>query len=592
MDTMSDSDDGRPARESSADVDRPVVIVVSQDAQVREGLRAELTKRYGADYDVQSVVPSELRPLMIRMRADDVPVALVLGGTGGADPDGIDVLAGVRSLLPTALYVPAVRWGDWATSGPIFDALAMGKIDHWVIRPVEDADEEFHRSITDFLRDWKVRRGGGFEAVRVIGERWNPRSQELRDLFSRQRLPVGFYDATTTEGRRILSDLGLDDPALPVVALQFSSANSVLVAPSNLDIVEAFGLMTPVPEDEVFDVAVVGAGPAGLAAAVYASSEGLKTLVIERESVGGQAGTSSLIRNYLGFPKGVSGSQLAYDAYQQAWLFGTSFLFMREVERLDDAGPVRRLALSDGTTITARTVVIATGVTYRQLGAERLEALQGRGVFYGASVSEAPVMRGRHVYVVGGGNSAGQAAMHLARWAEQVTIVIRRSALTDTMSDYLIREIESAANINVWPRVHVTDGTGEDCLQSLVIEELDTGIRHEVPASGLFVLIGSEPRTDWLGECVARDPWGFILTGPDLAVPTAKRTADAISPDRWPLERAPLLLETSTPGVFAAGDVRQGSVKRVASAVGEGAVAIQLVHRYLDELTRGAVTRR
>jgi thioredoxin reductase len=376
-----------------------------------------------------------------------------------------------------------------------------------------------------------------------------------------------------------------------VVALQFGSADSVLADPSNLDIAEAFGLMDPVPEDEVFDVAVVGAGPAGLAAAVYASSEGLKTLVIEREAVGGQAGTSSLIRNYLGFPKGVSGNQLANDAYQQAWLFGTTFLVMREAERLHDLGQVRRLALSDGTTITTRAVVVTTGVTYRQLGAARLAALQGRGVFYGASVSEAPVMRGRHVYVVGGGNSAGQAAMHLARWAEQVTILIRRSALAATMSDYLIREIESAANIDVWPRVEVTDGTGDDCLQSLVVEELDTGIRHEVPASGLFILIGSEPRTYWLGDCIARDPWGFILTGPDLAAPDTNG-AEPGHLDQWPLERPPLLLETSMPGVFAAGDVRQGSVKRVASAVGEGAGAIQLVHRYLDELTHGTVTRR
>jgi thioredoxin reductase (NADPH) len=402
---------------------------------------------------------------------------------------------------------------------------------------------------------------------------------------------VGFYDATSVQGRRIIEDLGLEEPALPVVAVQFSSANSVLIDPSNLDIAEAFGLLTPVAEDDVFDVAVVGAGPAGLAAAVYASSEGLKTLVIEPEAVGGQAGTSSLIRNYLGFPKGVSGSQLANDAYQQAWLFGTTFLVMREVERLDEMGGVRRLALSDGTTITTRAVVVATGVTYRRLGVARLEALQGRGVFYGASVSEAPAMRGQHVYVVGGGNSAGQAAMHLARWAEQVTILIRRSSLAATMSDYLIREIESAANINVWPRVQVTDGAGSDCLQALVIDELDTGIRHEVPAAGLFVLIGSQPRTDWLSGVVARDPWGFVLTGPDLPVPDTSPDAGTASRSHWPLQRAPLLLEASLPGVFAAGDVRQGSVKRVASAVGEGAVAIQLVHRYLDELNRGMVTR-
>jgi thioredoxin reductase (NADPH) len=604
---MSDIDDGRPpvAPDGADGQHRAVIVVVSHDPAVRDGLEAVLTRRYGADYDVRAVTPASLRTCMLQICTDGAPVALVLGGTGGADPDGIEVLAAVRPIHPNALYVPAVRWGDWETVQPVFEALTVGKIDHWVTRPEGDPDEEFHRSITDFLYDWTARHGIGFEAVRIIGEQWSERSQELRDTFSRNRIPIGFYDAASPDGRRMLADLELEAPALPVVVLRFGAQRNVLVDPSNFDIAVAFGLTTPIPEDEVFDVAVVGAGPAGLAAAVYASSEGLNTVVIEREAVGGQAGSSSLIRNYLGFPKGVSGNRLAFDAYQQAWSFGTTFVFMRDVERLEGDGELRRLHLSDGSVITTRTVIVATGVTYRELGIPALEKLHGRGVFYGAAISEAPAMRGKRVYVVGGGNSAGQAAMHLARWAEQVTILIRRSSLAATMSDYLIREIDAAPNIEVRPRVQVTDGSGTNFLRSLVIEELDTGIRDTVPADGLFILIGSEPRTEWLASVVARDGWGFVLTGSDLAVGHTDTEhadtehADTGRTDRrragdhvpWPLQRPPLLLETSMPGVFAVGDVREGSVKRVASAVGEGAVAIQLVHRYREYARTATVPR-
>ena len=585
---MSDSDGRPPATLHSTDRHRAAIIVVSDDPAVRESLDAELTKRYAADYDIVTTTSESLRPLATQMRAEGAPVALVLGGMGGADPDGIEVLAGVRRIHPTAVYVPTVRWGDWSTAQPIFEALTLGKIDHWVTRPEDAPDEEFHQAITDYLSDWSTRRGRGFEAVRVIGERWSPRSQELRDTFSRNGIPIGFYDAASATGRRMLADLGLDAPALPVVLLRFGATRNVLVNPSNLDIGEAFGLMTPIPPDEVFDVAVVGAGPAGLGAAVYASSEGLKTVVVERQAVGGQAGTSSLIRNYLGFPKGISGNRLAFSAYQQAWSFGTTFLVFRDAEGLtasDEAN--RRLELSDGSTISARTVVITTGAAYRQLGVANLEALQGRGVFYGAAVTEAPAMHGKRVFVVGGGNSAGQAAMHLSRWAKQVTILVRGQSLADSMSDYLIREIEAAPNVDVRQRVRIVDGSGTDCLEWLMIEDLNSGIRRTVHADGLFLLIGSQPRTDWLAGAVARDRWGSIHTGPDLA--TANAAAPAARPANGPVppfRRAPLLLETSMPGVFAAGDVRHGSVKRVASAVGEGAVAIQLVHRYLEEYAR------
>jgi len=351
-----------------------------------------------------------------------------------------------------------------------------------------------------------------------------------------------------------------------------------LVNPSNLEIVDAFGVMTPIPPGEVFDVAVVGAGPAGLAAAVGASSEGLSTVVVEHEAIGGQAGTSSMIRNYPGFSQGISGALLAQEMWRQAWAFGTTFVYMRQAEGLSRKDGRYRLQLSDGGVLTARTVIIATGVAYRRLGIPALEELQGRGVFYGTAVSEAPAMRGRKVFIAGGANSAGQAALHLAKWAGQVTILAREGSLADSMSDYLIRQIGAAPNIDVRYRVQATGGTGDSTghLQSLILQDTASGARRTVPADALFVFIGAQPRTEWLGESVARDRQGFILTGPDLPTGTGGR--------RWRPARAPLPLETSLPGVFAAGDVRHRSVKRVASAVGEGAVTIPLVHRYLQTM--------
>ncbi len=451
----------------------------------------------------------------------------------------------------------------------------MGKIDHWVMHPVQTPDEDFHRAITGFLSEWAKRRGGGFEAVWVIGERWSARSQELRDGFSRNGIPIGFYDAASGRGRQILDELGLASPDLPVVVLRIGEERSVLVNPSNLEIADAFGLVTPIPAGEVFDVAVLGAGPAGLAAAVHASSEGLRTVVVEREAIGGQAGTSSMIRNFPGVSQGVSGATLAWEAWQQARLFGATFVYMRQVQGLSSENGHYRLRLSDGTALAARTVVITTGASYRRLDVPTLEKLKGRGVFYGAGVSEAPAMRGRNVFVAGGGNSAGQAAMDLARWADQVTVLVRGESLADSMSDYLIREINAAPNVDVTYRVEVVGGTGTDHLESLVLKDRESGTRRNVPADALFVLIGSQPRAEWLGDSVARDQWGFILTGPDLL---------GDGGGRWRLDRPPLPLETSLPGVFAAGDVRQGSIKRVASAVGDGAAAIPLVHRCLEAM--------
>jgi thioredoxin reductase (NADPH) len=551
------------------------IVVVCRDRGAREVLHRELSKRYGSDYQIVVCSrPAELAPWMRDLAAAGLPVALVIGGVGAHDRDGVEVLAAVRAIDPTALRVAVVGWGDWPSLRSVFDAVAVGTIDHWVNRPVQAPAEEFHRLITGFLREWDSGRGGGFEPVQVIGERRSARFQELHDLFARHRVPAGFYHAGSGRGRQMLTDLGLELPELPVVVLRFAAERPVLVNPSNQQIVDAFGVMTPISPEEVFDVAVVGAGPAGLAAAVGASSEGLSTVVAEHEAVGGQAGTSSMIRNYPGFSQGVSGATLTQESWRQAWAFGTTFLYMRQAEGLEAKNGHYQLRLSDGSALTTRTVIIATGATYRRLGIPHLEALQGRGVFYGAATSEAPAMRGRNVFVAGGGNSAGQTALHLAKWAHQVTILVRGESLADTMSDYLIRQIDATPNIDVCYRVQVADGTGTSTggLESLALKDTASGERRSVPADALFVLIGSQPRTQWLGDAIARDQWGFILTGPDLPAATGHR---------WPPGRPPLPLETSLPGVFAVGDVRQGSVKRVASAVGEGAAAIPLVHRYL-----------
>jgi thioredoxin reductase len=558
-----------------ADAPRAALVVVTRDDEARATVTRELERRYGLDYRIVSCAdPADAAE---RLVAADLPAAALFGGMGGADPDGLTVLRSLHGHHPGAMAVAVVRWGDFETARPIFEALTLGQLDRWLYVPEVVGDEEFHRAVTEILEEWTARRGGGFEAVRMVGDRWSERAQHLRDTLTRNRIPLGFYEADSAEGRSILTGLHLDRPRMPVVQLRFRPGRPVLEDPSDLEIADAFGLLTPLPQDAVYDVVVVGSGPAGLGASVYAASEGLHTLVIEPEAIGGQAGTSSLIRNYPGFPTGISGNRLAFSAYLQAWAFGSTFHFMRSGKSITPEDGLLRMTLSDGASVVARTMVVATGAAWRRLGVPELEAFTGRGVFYGAAVSEAPAMRGRHVFVVGGGNSAGQAAVHLSRYADRVSVLIRRDSLAATMSDYLIRELEALPNIDIRPRVQVVGGTGSDFLETVTVRDLDSGA-ETVESAVLFVLIGSEPRTDWAGGALAQDRWGFLLTGAQLV-------GDDVTP-RWPLERPPALLETSTPGVFAAGDVRSGSVKRVASAVGEGALAVTLVHAHLATLPR------
>jgi thioredoxin reductase (NADPH) len=544
---------------------KPVLVLVDDEDAGRHALARELESRYGAHYwIVSSPSPESALARLTGFRDEGVAVPLVLADHWMPGMTGTEFLARVKDIVPTARRGLLISWGDPSTSGPILEASALGQMEFYVPKPVWSPDEQFHRAITESLDEWWREQGGRFEAVTVIGEEPSVRTHEIRDILARNSVPFGFYRSDSAEGRQALARLGLDQPAGPVVAL-FNRI--VLVDPGNAEVAEALGVDVR-PARSAYDLIIVGAGPAGLAAAVYAASEGLATVLLELEAFGGQAGTSSRIRNYLGFPRGISGADLAWRAYEQAWTFGTHFIYGNPATSLATGEDLHVVGLKDGSQVRSRAVIIATGVSYRRLGIAELESLAGAGVFYGASTIEAQAVAGKPVFVVGGGNSAGQAALHLAKYAEQVTLLVRSQSLAASMSDYLTREIENTANVHVRYRSEVAGGGGDGRLEHLLIRDRDSGRTESVPTAGLFILIGAEPFTDWLRGEVARDRWGFILTGPDAA-------------PHWPLARALFPIETTTPGVFAVGDVRHGSVKRVASAVGEGSIAIRLVHDYL-----------
>jgi thioredoxin reductase len=560
----------------------PAIVLVTADEVIRERAGDELGKRYGADYDVAVLAtPGAADAHLRRLRDEATPVALILtdaDGAGETGGGGLDLLEDVRALHPAARRAAIVRWGDFSRSDEVFHALACGQIDLLVVGPVHTRDEEFHGSITGALEDWSLEQGGAFEAVRLISD-GSARAQELRDGFQRNHIPTRTVAADSELGTNWLESLGLYDPDLPVVVLLFTGEPKVLDDPTDIDLADAFGLLTPIPEDEVQDVTIIGAGPAGLAAAVYAASEGLHTLVVEQQAIGGQAGTSSLIRNYPGFPRGVSGGKLAISAFQQAYSFGARFHFGRSATGLRHEDGVHLVALSDGTSVRTRALLIATGAQYQRLPAPSLERFEGRGIFYGAAVSEAQAMAGKVVHVLGGGNSAGQAAVHLAKFAASVTVMVRSASLAESMSDYLVTVLGATENIHVRYGVEVVGGGGSDALDHIVVRDRGSGAEERVASDGVFVLIGSRPETEWLAGSLERDRWGSIVTGADLPAGS------------FPRERPPFPSETSVPGVFAVGDVRRDSVKRVASAVGEGAVAIPFVHRYLTE-EREAVAGR
>jgi len=547
------------------------VLLLADDSGTQDRVEAELRKRYGADYQVIKAGSANAALGVLGELSDSGrQVSLVLADQWLSGASGTELLARVRQLHPGARRVLLITWGDQARVEPMLQATILGDIDAYVVKPGPPPDERFHRFITEQLDEWGRSNLPGLEVVRVVGEEWSARSHELRELLGRNGVPFGFYSADSPDGQRLVGESWAAQNDLPAVVLY---DGRVLADPSNSQVGEAIGVQTK-PGAGRYDVTVIGAGPAGLAAAVYSASEGLSTVILEPEAIGGQAGTSSLIRNYLGFPTGVSGGDLAVRAYTQAWNFGAEYVYGSSATGLRAGGSQLTVTLAGGSEVCSRAVIVATGMAYRRLAIPALDALTGAGVFYGAAATEARAMKDREVFVVGGANSAGQAAVHLARYAAQVTVLVRGQSLADTMSDYLIREIESAPNIAVRYKVAVTDGAGRSRLESLTLIDLQTGAAETVAAAALFVLIGAEPRTQWLPATVRRDQPGFVLTGNDL-LENGRPQAD------WPLQRMPMFLESSLPGVFAVGDVRSGSVKRVASAVGEGSVAIRLVHDYL-----------
>jgi thioredoxin reductase (NADPH) len=544
---------------------KPVIVVVDDEEASRRSLTEELESRYGSQYRIVSAAsPDVALARLEELRAEGASVPLVLADQWMPGMTGTEFLARVKQVISTARRGLLISWLDRSAAAPILEAAALGWLEFYLPKPAWSPDEQFHRAVTESLEEWWREQGGRFEAVTVIGQE-SARTHEIRDILSRTSVPFGYYPSDSPEGRQALERLGVGQPTGPVVALY---NGIVLVEPGNAEVAAALGLDVQ-PAGHTYDVAVVGAGPAGLAAAVYGASEGLSTALLEREAFGGQAGTSSRIRNYLGFPYGVSGVELARRAYQQAWGFGAHFIYGNPATSLAADEGLHVLGLEDGSQVRARAVVIATGVAYRRLAVPGLEQLAGAGVFYGAGTIEAQAMAGKPVFVVGGGNSAGQAAVHLARYARQVTILVRSHSLATSMSSYLIREISNAPNIGVRYHTEIAAGGGDRHLEHLLLRDRETGETATAPAAGLFILIGARPSASWLPGSIDRDQWEFLLTGPGTV--------------HWPLRRAPFLLETSLPGVFAVGDIRHGSVKRVASAVGEGSIAIRFVHDYLAQ---------
>jgi thioredoxin reductase (NADPH) len=549
--------------------ERPVIAIVDDDPAILGQLLDAINRRFSADYLVVPYLSARVAlEQLARRKAEGQEIALVIADQWMPEMTGSELLGHAHAIDGATKRALLVGWGDWKASSTILEGCAFGQLDNYLLKPWSPAEVHLYPQISEFLSEWTQTYRPDMEIVRIVGEEPSARSQDLQDVLHRNGVPHGFYDAASPEGRRILHDIGAEGSRLPVVLLL---DGRTLLDPTNAELADTISEHDPGTRPQSCDVAIVGGGPAGLSAAVYAASEGLRTCIVEREVVGGQAGMSALIRNYVGFPRGISGAALAQRAYEQAWLFGAKYVLAREVTALEPRGTERNIVLSDGSTLAARAVVIATGAAYRRLGIPSLERLVGMGVFYATPYNRRPVY-GRDVFVAGGGNSAGQALVFLAQHARKATLLVRGAALETGMSDYLVQQIRRTPNIEVRLQTEIVGGGGDRFLERLTLRDGAHGTDEEVEASLLIVLIGALPRTDWLGDAVHRDR-GYVVTGADLDLAAVG----------WPLRRAPARFETSVPGVFAAGDVRWGSVKRVASAVGEGAVTVQMLHEYLAE---------
>lgn len=554
-------------------MNKPILYVVDDDPAALGRVEHELN-RYVADYEVmREASPLAALNQLQTLKADGRDVVLVFAGLWMNEICGVDLLRQVHDFLPQTKRVLMSSIGDKDARDEIVKAMTQGWADHYMWKPFTSPDEYFHRFVTERLDEWRRTTPPDSAMISIVGERWSARGYEMRDLLNRFNIPFRFYDLESEAGQALLQELECPEGPFPVVVLM---DNRAMTNPTNEQIADSLGVNATVSTDTL-DLVVIGAGPAGLSAAVYGASEGLKTLVIERQVIGGQAGMSSRIRNYLGFPNGITGAEMAKRAYTQAWLFGSKFYLMHDVVDIRVEGDQRVVVLADGQEIRARAVVLAMGAAYRRLKSAKLDSMIGAGVFYGTTMTEAQAMSGQDVFVAGAGNSAGQAVVHLSRYARSVTVLVRGSSLAARMSDYLVQEIEATPNIRVMLDTEIVDAVGEGRLSGLVLENVKTGERRTVDAAALFVQIGADPCTGWLPAEMLRDRHGYLLTGQDMA-------QDGILPLDWTPDRIPLHLETSMPGVFAAGDVRSRSMKRVAAAVGEGGTVISLVHEYLSTL--------
>jgi thioredoxin reductase (NADPH) len=547
----------------------PAILTVDDDPAVSRAVARDVRRRYGDRYRVvRASSGEEALEALHQIKLRDEQLAVMLADYRMPKMNGIEFLEAAMDLFPLARRVLLTAYADTAAA---IDAINVVDLDHYLLKPWSPPEEHLYPVLDTLLEAWRADPAAEAAETRVVGHRWSAPSFAVRDFLTRNLVPYRWLTSDQPEGERLLTSAGVGADAVPLVV---TADGASLVAPTEAELAEHVGLST-VPASDFYDLVVVGAGPAGLGAAVYGASEGLRTVLVERRATGGQAGQSSRIENYLGFPDGVSGAQLTDRARRQALKFGAELLSARDVVALDVPGSGRLLRFGDGSSIAAHTVVLATGVSYRELDAPGLADFAGAGVFYGSATSEAPSCAGEEVYIVGGANSAGQAAVHFARFARRVHLLVRGGDLTASMSRYLIDQIDGIDGIEIHPRTEVADAKGGGHLQQLTLLNTASGTTETVETSWLFIFIGAEPRTDWLDDVVARDSRGFVLTGPDLV-------AGGVRPPDWRLPRDPYHLESSVPGVFAAGDVRAQSIKRVASAVGEGAMAVSLVHRYLE----------
>ncbi|TWD83871.1 thioredoxin reductase (NADPH) [Kribbella amoyensis] len=566
---------GEPDARPSLRAARPLLLVVDTDPERLDRIEAELERSFGVDFRVRGELTADAALAGLQFAHElGQRVAVVLVDHALAENERAQILEQARTLHPDARRALLIEWGAWArrtTAAAILAAMAVGDINYYVLKPWIERDELFHRTVAEFVQEWSRNEVDNLREVVVVADERSPRGHAIRGLLVRNGIPSAFRATGTPLADLVLRELDEPDPGDHVLVWMPAIGGTLLRDPTDAEVAEAWGVRTTLKDEQrEFDVLVIGGGPAGLATAVYASSEGLSTLVVEREAIGGQAGTSSLIRNYLGFSRGVTGSELAQRGYQQAWVFGAHFLLMREVLKLDQEGGHFRAEIGDVGEVRARAVVLAMGVAYRRLGVPALEKLSGAGVYYGASVSEAHGLTGLDACVVGAGNSAGQAVLHLARYCRLVTLAIRGKDLSASMSQYLIDAIDAADNVVLRTSCEVVDGGGDGRLETITLRDRTTGAEEALPVDGLFVMIGAEPGTGWLPEAVGRDRYGFVLAG-----------TEAAADPRWTLDRPPQPYESTVPGLFAVGDVRCGSVKRVASAVGEGSVVVSQVHTFL-----------